>query len=114
MKRRRLHWFWRGAIATIVAFCYEIALVGTLAETGWTLDEIEQWLVRVFAMPDDVAFVLAYSSITLLPILLALGVYGGLTLWLSPSDDGETHCRKCDYILRGISEPRCPECGERI
>src|SRR5689334_19802445 len=26
--------------------------------------------------------------------------------------DGETHCRKCDYILRGITEPRCPECGE--
>ncbi|MHC4442524.1 MAG: hypothetical protein ACYTF1_24085 [Planctomycetota bacterium] len=28
--------------------------------------------------------------------------------------DGETRCRKCQYILRGISEPRCPECGERI
>jgi hypothetical protein len=28
--------------------------------------------------------------------------------------DGEIRCRKCRYILRGISEPRCPECGERI
>jgi hypothetical protein len=28
--------------------------------------------------------------------------------------DGETRCRRCGYILRGISEPRCPECGERI
>ena len=26
----------------------------------------------------------------------------------------ETVCRKCGCILRGISEPRCPECGERI
>jgi hypothetical protein len=26
----------------------------------------------------------------------------------------ETRCRKCNYILRGISEPRCPECGEKI
>lgn len=24
------------------------------------------------------------------------------------------HCRKCGYTLRGISEPRCPECGEVI
>lgn len=28
--------------------------------------------------------------------------------------DGETRCRKCDYILRGLTDPRCPECGERI
>jgi uncharacterized paraquat-inducible protein A len=28
--------------------------------------------------------------------------------------DGETRCRKCGYVLRGITEPRCPECGERI
>lgn len=27
---------------------------------------------------------------------------------------GETLCRKCGYILRGLSAPRCPECGERI
>lgn len=26
----------------------------------------------------------------------------------------ETRCRKCAYILKGITEPRCPECGERI
>ena len=28
--------------------------------------------------------------------------------------DGETRCRKCRYILRGITEPRCPECGTPI
>ena len=28
--------------------------------------------------------------------------------------DPETRCRRCGYILRGIPEPRCPECGERI
>ena len=31
-----------------------------------------------------------------------------------PGDDLETRCRSCGYILRGITEPRCPECGERI
>ncbi len=28
--------------------------------------------------------------------------------------DGELRCRKCRYILRGLSKPRCPECGEAI
>ena len=28
--------------------------------------------------------------------------------------DGFTHCGNCDHILRGLTEPRCPECGVRI
>ena len=28
--------------------------------------------------------------------------------------DGESRCRRCGYILRGLSEPRCSECGEWI
>ena len=27
---------------------------------------------------------------------------------------GELRCRKCRYILKGLSEPRCPECGTPI
>lgn len=26
----------------------------------------------------------------------------------------ETRCRRCHRILLALSEPRCPECGERI
>ena len=26
----------------------------------------------------------------------------------------ETRCRKCGFVLRGLSQPRCPECGEAI
>jgi hypothetical protein len=40
-----------------------------------------------------------------------------LIVWLlrkKRADDRETRCRKCGYILRGITEPRCPECGEKI
>lgn len=29
-------------------------------------------------------------------------------------DGGETRCRKCRYILKGLKDPRCPECGEPI
>ncbi len=24
------------------------------------------------------------------------------------------HCLKCGYILKGLTEPRCPECGRQI
>lgn len=24
---------------------------------------------------------------------------------------GQPRCRKCRYVLRGLTEPRCPECG---
>ena len=37
--------------------------------------------------------------------------------WLVPAPrvhDGHLHCLKCGYILKGLSEPRCPECGQRI
>ena len=30
------------------------------------------------------------------------------------SRDGHTRCGKCGYILKGLTEPRCSECGERI
>ena len=35
---------------------------------------------------------------------------------LTPGElkDGHTRCGKCGYILKGLTEPRCSECGERI
>jgi hypothetical protein len=52
----------------------------------------------------------------------------GITVWVLASclvyellfgrqaapEDGESRCRRCSYILRGLSAPRCPECGEPI
>ena len=50
------------------------------------------------------------------PIILSFLIYGILTKYYEPIHwiMGETQCRKCGYILRGISQPRCPECGHRI
>jgi len=45
---------------------------------------------------------------------MALAFYGILTRQFgSEYRDGETRCRKCAHILKGSSEPRCPECGVR-
>ncbi len=50
------------------------------------------------------------------PIVFAVFVYGFITRYLPSRQaiDGHLRCRKCNYILRGLTEPRCPECGERI
>ncbi len=39
-----------------------------------------------------------------------------LTHVLTPREtkDGHTRCGKCGYILKGLTEPRCSECGEQI
>jgi hypothetical protein len=48
--------------------------------------------------------------------LLAMISWISLTRWYGPGAKpiNECRCRKCGYILRGISQPRCPECGEVI
>lgn len=47
-------------------------------------------------------------------IAIAVGVLAYHFLMVKGCPDGEIRCRKCQYILKGITEPRCPECGERI
>lgn len=60
---------------------------------------------------------IAFSLVWLFPALLpTLFVYGLLTrrYYRTKGHDDELRCRKCQYILRGLTEPRCPECGEAI
>jgi len=61
----------------------------------------------------------SYSSVdypramaTVLSICACVGwvLITAMTAW----SIGELRCRRCRYILRGLSEPRCPECGEPI
>ena len=51
------------------------------------------------------------------PFLLISSVVTAIAFWrLTPplAPDGHTRCGKCGYILKGLTEPRCSECGERI
>jgi hypothetical protein len=54
---------------------------------------------------------MAALSTSVFTMIMACWLLGGRFQDVDPE---ETRCRKCQYILRGISEPRCPECGERI
>lgn len=60
-------------------------------------------------LPRYIALGVTLSTLTLPGIVAtALIARGGKRL------DDETRCRNCGYILRGITEPRCPECGVSI
>jgi len=50
------------------------------------------------------------------PVLFAIGAFTLLESRRRAArrGDDETRCRRCGHILRGLTEPRCPECGERI
>ena len=54
--------------------------------------------------------------VRLLPIFLTVvaGLGWVLSMISAARQDAETRCRSCGHILRGLTEPRCPECGEPI
>ena len=83
------------------------------------------WFTRAMAASFVSALPFVLLCFVLSSSLLASGILGCLVMVSSflavlmyhdpvTTHQPETRCRKCGYILRGISEPRCPECGERI
>ncbi len=111
----RLHGFWRAAIGTIAGCLYAFC-------TPTFSDAIWETVYRGVGGPDKPSITswqlkVAGTAADNMPcIVLAFCVYGmlGLVRRKQPSEQYETRCRKCGYILRGIPEPRCSECGERI
>src|SRR3990172_4854621 len=105
-----MHWFWRAAIAVMAGGLFAVLLLFSehvpairrfIIATASLGGSIGEMTVRIFF-----AFVI--------PSALAVATYAFLTHKHGPHTDTETRCRRCGYILRGITEPRCPECGERI
>ena len=72
----------------------------TAGALPWTSDSTWGWVTEWTA----------FLSLAAPPIFVAVLIYG----LGKPFTDTETRCRNCGYILRGLTEPRCPECGEGI
>ena len=99
-----MHWFWRAVISVGVS----LAIV----------------FLFLYPLPSPVALTVRgigyVMTFKFLPALwstcLGVSVYAHLTAKYGPKAilEQETRCRKCGYILKGISEPRCSECWERI
>lgn len=45
---------------------------------------------------------------------LPAALYAFHRLSRRPAFDGETRCRNCGYLLRGLVRPVCSECGEGV
>lgn len=99
MEQRGWHGLLRAALAVLVSFGLEIVIRVLLARHVSTAAYANTTL--------QVSLALAMLS-------MPVAIYALLTWRVGPRPDEETRCRRCRYILRGITEPRCPECGERI
>lgn len=87
-------------------------------------------LANVLRPPDKITGCAATASYDMTNMRLYLSIREGLgAVWSSmivmfvgwvlffrksARLDGITYCGNCDYALRGITEPRCPECGTRL
>jgi len=99
-----MHWFWRATIAVVLGLlCYGLHCLVNLGM--WKLPQS-------FRPLQGMIMVGGMLSVVIIPVV----VYGSLTrkYYRSHPHLDETRCRKCGYILRGIPEPRCSECGEKI
>ncbi len=118
--KRPIRWCWAAACSLIVFYvsCTLLAFLflgppGSFPE-GPLLDVAD----AVYQPLSDILGRRAAFVCVILLIATPAAVVTSLTYAYlrRPNDlpDGYLHCLKCGYVLKGLSEPRCPECGERI
>ncbi len=118
--KRPTRWYWAASIALAVYVLLSsftrllIVGIGSGAPNGplWSA-----WLALGSVLDVMLGEHLAPIAETFLwgapPFLGALFVYCRLRP-RGKLNDGYLHCINCGYILKGLNEPRCPECGEGI
>jgi hypothetical protein len=105
-----MHGFWRTTIAAAAALAF-----AAFAGASWQSVEAYQVLLDLFPIrPQTSQHTIAVVFLLIAPIVVGAAAYALVTHWTRSPAWRETRCRKCNHILRGITEPRCPECGERI
>jgi len=62
-------------------------------------------------IPTFGGFETAVLTSAAVPFFVSLLMYHRLTFFDEVFGDGELHCPQCGYLLKGVTEPRCPECG---
>lgn len=81
------------------------AFMGVLAVLSWGFAGYQAWVSWTIAP--------MYMAISIMVTVCAC--IGWIMINIQEMRrDGQTRCRKCGHILRGLTEPRCPECGTPI
>ena len=94
---------WHRSILAVVAGIVASAIFGVGVD--WVVGGVQElvaWLMPAL-VPDQ-----AFNLVALPGLVVAVFTFA---IWAG-AGDGTCRCRKCGYILRGLTEPRCPECGE--
>lgn len=122
-----MHGFWRVIIATVLAcLWWKLPIVpswgGSAGRPGY-YRSAGIWLPVPASLTDRLVnqpnrgtfFNLSETALIATLPLIGIATYAGLSWWFPVADrTGHTCCRKCGYILRDLTEPRCPGCGEPI
>ena len=90
-----------------------IIVAGVVVTIGTVIAVIAGYVATSWRGGAGEALFILFSPIVVLAAPTAAAVLAHL---LTPREtkDGHTRCGKCGYILKGLTEPRCSECGERI
>jgi len=107
----RERWFRTLSTVAIAGLLYLIVIA--VVAPAWT-PRIINWLQG--PLGHSGAVMASIILFVIPPSLFAIGAFTMLDTYRRAArrGDDETRCRRCGHILRGLTEPRCPECGERI
>lgn len=116
---------WKAAVAILVAAAYgewyataissQGAVFRAHAAVGNAIGRIFRWDL----CPNEYGVnCVAQACTWFLPVaVIAVAVFALLSRHPRSGGAGagdEKHCRKCKYVLRGLKESRCPECGTKF
>ena len=89
-----------GAVVSAVTFVVGIAIAHVAIGRQWSL----WWLLQ------DALQVMGFA--TVIYTLLGVATMRFVSRWRRVGGAEPGRCEHCGYLLRGLPEPRCPECGE--
>jgi hypothetical protein len=113
LSEAKFQWVWRGMVVVLLGITLRVTLMLLLemhsvqTPIGIAWQQLGGTALVGYHIGRSVAF-------TLPTAVLALCVFAHFLNRTVEEEDDECHCRRCGYILRGLSAPRCPECGEAI